>query len=410
MYFGLDGGSYTVTATDANGCSQNENFDILSPPDWDGTLTGTNPSCNGFNDGEITSTGITGGTPPYTFSWTGTAQTTENISGLTAGSYTLTVTDAIGCQRVFPTITLTEPDAISVTDVHQDVSCFGDEDGAINITVTGGTPTFTYMWMPGGSAGEDTADIAPGIYEVFVTDANGCQDSLEVEIEEPDSLDISATSVDATCDGVCDGSATINVLGGTGPFDYQWSPNVSSGPTASGLCEGSYEITVADANGCSDTTSFSITDDQLQVSVASTNISCNGTCDGTATSTVIGTAGPFTYDWQPSGGNGPTASNLCAGSYTLTVTDANGCSVTENFTITEPDPIVINLAVTDVTCEGGSDGAIDLTVSGGTGPYTYQWFPGGQTTEDLSNILHWRLFNTCYRCQWLYVQYSVIRR
>ena len=101
---GLDGGNYSVTVTDANGCPQTENFTIIAPADWSGTLTSTNPTCFGSSDGSITSSGITGGTPPYSFSWTGTAQTTENLSGLTAGSYTLTVTDAIGCTRVFPTI------------------------------------------------------------------------------------------------------------------------------------------------------------------------------------------------------------------------------------------------------------------------------------------------------------------
>lgn len=383
---GLDGGTYVVIATDQNGCSYSDTFDILSPPDWAGTLTGNDPSCNGALDGSISSSGITGGTPPYTFSWTGTGQTTENISGLGAGSYTLTVTDSIGCQRTFPTVVLSEPAPINITEIHQDISCNGETDGAINITVTGGTAPYAYMWMPGGSMSEDTADLAPGTYEVFVTDANGCLDSLEVIIDEPAILTLSTSFNDATCSGLCDGDATIIPSGGTGPYTYQWTPNVSSGPTATGLCAGNYDVLVVDANGCEDTTSFTITDNQLQASVTTTDVSCNGTCDGTATSTVTGNNGPFTYDWQPAGGNGPSASGLCAGNYTLTVTDANNCAVVENFTINEPDPIVISMAITDVTCEGGSDGAIDLTVTGGTPPYTYQWFPGGQTTEDLSNI------------------------
>ncbi|MCB9203587.1 MAG: gliding motility-associated C-terminal domain-containing protein [Flavobacteriales bacterium] len=383
---GLDGGTYVIIATDQNGCANSDTFDILSPPDWDGTLTAINPTCNGGNDGSITSSGITGGTPPYTFSWTGTAQTTENISGLGAGSYTLTVTDAIGCERVFPTIVLTQPNPITINEIHQDVSCNGDTDGAINISVFGGTPGYSYEWLPGGSTSEDTADLAPGTYEVFVTDANGCEDSLEVEILEPAVLELNPFSTDATCPGTCDGTMGVNPTGGTGPYTYNWTPSSISGPSSVSVCAGTYSVLVVDANGCEDTASFTISDNQLQVSVAVTQISCNGTCDGEAVATVTGNNGPFTYDWQPSGGNGPTASNLCAGNYTLSVTDANNCTITENFTIVEPDPIVISLAVTDVSCEGGSDGAIDLTVSGGNGPYIYQWFPGGQTTEDLSNI------------------------
>lgn len=383
---GLDGGNYSVTATDANGCAQTETFSITSPPDWTGTLTGTPPTCNGFNDGSISSSGITGGTPPYTYSWTGTAQTTENISGLGAGSYTLTVTDAIGCQRVFPTVVLTEPTPITITETHQDISCNGEIDGSINISVSGGTPGYTYLWTPGGSASQDTSNLGPGTYEVVVTDANGCTNSLQIDILEPDVLVLNPSSTDATCSGLCDGTIGVAPTGGTLPYSFDWSPASFTGPSSVSVCAGSYQVVVSDANGCQDTASFTITDNDLQVSVVSTDISCNGTCDGTATATVTGTAGPFTYDWQPAGGNGPSASNLCAGNYTLTVTDANGCSVIENFTIVEPDPIIISLAVTDVTCEGGSDGAIDLTVSGGTPGYTYQWFPGGQTTQDLSNI------------------------
>ncbi|MFM1876575.1 MAG: hypothetical protein RL266_2312 [Bacteroidota bacterium] len=383
---GLNGGTYSVTATDANGCSSTEPFTILSPPNWSGTLTGTPPTCSGLNDGSITSSGITGGTPPYSFSWTGTAQTTENISGLSAGSYTLTVTDAIGCQRVFPTVNIVDPAPINITEIHQDISCNGEIDGAINISVSGGNPGYTYLWSPGGSTSQDTSDLAPGIYEVLVTDANGCEDSLEVEILEPNVLVLNPSSSNATCSGLCDGTMSVSPTGGTLPYVFDWSPSTFSGPSSVSVCAGNYEVVVTDANGCSDTASFTITDNDLQVSVASTDISCNGSCDGSATSTVTGTAGPFVYNWQPSGGNGPTATNLCAGNYTLTVTDANNCSVVESFTIIEPDPIVISMAVTDVTCEGGSDGAIDLTVSGGSPGYTYQWFPGGQTTEDLSNI------------------------
>ena len=384
--FGLDGGNYTVEVIDANGCPQSEPFTIDAPQDWDVTLTPTSTTCFGDSDGAITSSGVTGGPPPYTFSWTGTAQTTESISGLSAGTYTLTVTDSIGCSNVFPPVVVGEPTPITITETHEDVSCNGDTDGSIDITVTGGTPGYIIQWLPGGSTAEDTANLAPGVYEVFVTDANGCEDSLEVEILEPDVLTLASSFNDPTCAGLCDGDATVTPSGGTGPFTYQWTPNVSAASTASNLCEGDYDVLVIDANGCEESISFTLTDSELQVSIATSDPVCNAVCDGVATATVTGTNGPFTYDWQPTGGNGPVASNLCAGTYTLTVTDANNCTVTETVTIIEPDPIVISLAVTDVTCEGGSDGAVDLTVSGGTPGYTYQWFPGGQTTQDINNL------------------------
>ncbi|MBI1289479.1 MAG: T9SS type B sorting domain-containing protein [Flavobacteriales bacterium] len=383
---GLDGGSYTVQVTDNNGCPQTQPFTIDSPADWADTLTATDPLCFGGTDGQITSSGVIGGTPPYTYSWSGTAQTTENISGLSAGTYALTVTDSLGCTNTFPTVTVNEPTQISITETHVDVSCNGDTDGSINVSVSGGTPGYTYLWSPGGSTGQDTTGLAPGTYQILVTDANGCQDSLQIDILEPNVLVASSVSTDATCSGLCDGTATVSGTGGTLPYTFDWSPYSNSGPSSVSLCAGNYTVVVTDANGCQDSTSFTIDDNQLQVSVNSTNVSCNGYCDGTATATVTGNHPPFTYDWQPTGGTGTSESGLCAGSYTLTVTDNNGCSQTVNFTITEPDPIMISMAVTDVTCEGGSDGAIDLTVSGGVGPYTYQWYPLGQTTEDISGL------------------------
>ncbi|MGB1317572.1 MAG: SprB repeat-containing protein, partial [Flavobacteriales bacterium] len=383
---GLDGGTYSVIATDANGCAQSEAFTIVSPPDWAVVLTPTDPTCNGGNDGEISSSGVTGGNPPYTFSWTGTAQTTENLTGLTAGSYTLTVTDSIGCVRTFPTVTLGEPTAISIQESHIDITCFGETDGSIDISVSGGTAGYTYLWQPGGSTGQDTTGLGPGTYEVFVTDAAGCTDSLEVTILEPTLFSLSSSFTDATCNNLCDGTASVTPTGGTPGYTFAWTPNVSTGPTATALCAGTYDVLVTDARGCEDSASFTIADNLLQATVDASNATCNGTCDGTATTTVTGPNGPFTYDWQPSGGNGPTASNLCAGNYTVTVSDATGCSVTEPFTIVDPDPIIISLGVTDVSCEGGSDGAIDLTVSGGTPGYTYQWYPLGQTTEDIDNL------------------------
>lgn len=383
---GLNGGNYSVQITDANGCNQSEPFTIDSPPDWVASFTPTPPTCNGGNDGAITSSGITGGTPPYSYSWTNTAQTTEDLTGLGAGAYTLTVTDSIGCTHTFPPVVVSEPTPISISEAHSDVTCNGNDDGSIDISVSGGTPGYTYVWMPGGSTGQDTSDLAPGTYEVLVTDANGCEDSLEIEIIEPLVLTLNPTFNDATCSGLCDGDAMVSPTGGAGPYGYTWTPNVGSGPTASNLCAGTYDVLVTDGNGCQETASFTITDNQLQVSVNTTDATCNTGCDGTAAAVVTGTHPPFTYDWQPTGGIGTSESGLCAGSYTLTVTDANGCTQTVPFTIIEPDPITISMVVTDVTCEGGSDGSIDLSVSGGTGPYNYQWYPLGQTTEDINGL------------------------
>jgi len=382
---GLAGSTYTVTITDqGSGCVVTESYTLTTPPAFFGVVDVQNLSCGGADDGAINVT-LVGATPPYSFLWTPGNFTTEDISGLSAGNYLGVATDANGCTSS-ALIPVTSAPVLVVSETHEDISCNGEVDGTIDISVSGGTAPYDYLWQPNAEISEDLSNLGLGVYEVLVTDAAGCSDSLEIEILEPAVLTNTNSFNDATCFGQCDGDATVVPTGGTLPYSYNWTPNVSSGPTATALCAGTYEVMITDANGCQDSASFTISDNQLQVVITTTDPICNSVCDGEATAVVTGTNAPYSYDWQPSGGNGPTEIGLCAGNYTLTVTDAIGCSLTENFTIVEPDPIVIAMAVTDVSCEGGSDGAIDLTVSGGTPGYTYQWFPLGQTTEDINNL------------------------
>lgn len=382
---GLDGGPYSVTVTDANSCTATENFTITSPPDWDGTFTPTDVSCNGGSDGEITSSGVTGATPPYTFLWNPSGLTTENISGIPAGSYTLTVTDNLGCTQDFGPTVVNEPTPIVITSVVTNVSCAGASDGAVNITVSGGTGPYTFSW-DNGPITEDITGLPTGSYTVTVTDANGCTETHTATVNNPTPILANATVVNATCNAVCNGSITLAPTGGTGPYTFAWSPNVSSGASATNLCAGTYDITITDALGCSVVASEVVTDNQITVTFNTTEPLCNGDCNGSITAVVNGPNPPFTLLWTPGGLTGATISNLCAGNYTLDITDGIGCTTTQQVTLTEPDPIVISFAVTDVTCNGGSDGAIDLTVNGGTPPYSYSWTPNGATTEDLANI------------------------
>jgi gliding motility-associated-like protein len=381
----LPGGTYVVTVTDqGSSCLVTESYTLITPPPFYGDVDIQNLTCGGADDGSIDLT-LTGGTPPYTFLWNPGGFTTEDISGLSAGNYLGVATDANGC-TASGNIPITSAPELVISETHEDITCNGDNDGSIDISVSGGTGPFDYLWQPNGEITEDLSGLGSDTYEVFVIDAAGCSDSLEIEILEPAVLTNTNSFSDASCFGQCDGDATVIPVGGTGPFTYTWTPNVSTGPTANALCAGTYDVLITDANGCQDSASFTITDNQLQVVVNTSDAICNSICDGEATAVVTGTNPPYTYDWQPSGGTGPTEIGLCAGNYTLTVEDAAGCSLTQNFTIVEPDPIVISMAVTDVSCEGGSDGAIDLTVLGGTPGYTYQWFPLGQTTEDIENL------------------------
>jgi gliding motility-associated-like protein len=382
---GLSGATYSVIVTDqGTGCVTNESYTLIGPPPFVGYVNIQNLSCGGANDGFIEAT-VSGGTPPYTVLWTPGNFTSPNIYNLSAGSYTGVATDDNGC-TISGVFTITSAPAIVISETHEDITCNGDNNGSIDISVVGGTAPVDYNWQPNGEITQDLSNLGVGVYEIFVSDAVGCTDSLEVIIAEPAVLVLNPTSTDASCNGLCDGTASVAPTGGAIPYTFDWSPNSNSGPSSVSICAGNYSVLVTDANGCSETAYFTIADNQIQYTLTTTDVSCNGSCDGSASVVVTGNNPPFTIDWQPTGGTGPSENGLCAGNYSVSITDATGCEVTETFTIIEPDPILITLAVTDVTCEGGSDGAIDLTVSGGAGPYTYQWYPLGQTTEDINNL------------------------
>lgn len=381
----LSGGTYNVIITDqGTGCQVTQSFTLTTPPNLGGQVNITPVACFGATNGSIDVT-LFGGTAPYSVVWNPGNINSEDLINVAAGTYIGVATDASGCS-ITGQFTINQSPQIVLTETHVNVSCSGANDGSINLSVSGGVAPYTYSWLPGGEVTQDLNNLGPGLYTVTVTDNQGCSNSLSITITQPNTFLLNPTFTNATCNGSCNGTAGVNVTGGTAPYTYIWTPNVGTGASISNLCGGSYQVLVTDANGCSDIAQFTINDNQIQVSMASTNVSCNGDCDGTAAATVTGSNAPFTYLWQPSGSTGLGLSSLCAGTYTFTATDNIGCSVQQTVSITEPSPIIITLDVTDVSCNGASDGSIDMTVTGGTAPYIYQWFPGGQTTEDINNL------------------------
>ncbi|KAF2325774.1 SprB repeat-containing protein, partial [Flavobacterium daemonense] len=176
------------------------------------------------------------------------------------------------------------------------------------------------------------------------------------------------------------GSATVGVTGGTGAYSYSWSPSGGTSATAIGLAAGKYTVTITDANLCTTTQSFTITEPDALVATADsqTNIACHGDKTGSATVGVTGGTGAYSYSWSPSGGISATATGLGAGKYTVTVTDANLCTTTQSFTITEPDALVASAdAQTNIACHGDKTGSATVGVTGGTGAYSYSWSPSG---------------------------------
>ncbi len=382
---GLAAGTYTVTVTDANNCQATRSFTINEPTALTATTSQNNTSCNGGANGTASVT-VSGGTPGYTYSWSPSGGTAATATGLAAGTYTVTITDANNCQ-ITRNFTITEPAILSATTSQINVSCNGGTNGSATVTVTGGTGAYSYAWAPSGGTAATASGLAAGTYTVTAIDANNCQITTTVTITEPAVLSATTAQTNVLCNGGATGSATVTIAGGTGPYTYSWAPSGGTAATASGLATGIYTVTVTDANNCQLTRTFTITEPAvLSATTSQTNLSCNGGTNGIAGVTVTGGTAPYTYSWAPSGGTGATATGLAAGTYTVTITDANACQITRSFTITEPTALSATTSSTNVSCNGGSNGSATVTVTGGTGAYTYLWAPSGGTAATASGL------------------------
>ncbi|MBL0047187.1 MAG: choice-of-anchor L domain-containing protein [Bacteroidetes bacterium] len=407
---GLKAKTYTVVVVDAKGCMTTTSINLTQPPllvlnSTERTfIGGNNISCNGAQDGCIDAT-VSGGTPPYTYSWTGPngyTSTAEDICNLFAGLYILTATDANGCE-VFKAVTLTEPDPLagslapSFFNGGWNIGCLGDTTGFISLTVSGGTSGYEFFWSNGDTT-QDIFNLPAGGYNVLVTDPNGCEFRDSISLYEPPILLASIISPEfiggwnISCFGNSDGVDSLDVQGGTPNYTYSWTgPNsfTSTNEDLSGLVAGIYIATITDDNGCvivrTDTLIEPVALDLNLASatyIGGNNISCFGTASGSITSTVTGGTTLYSYTWT-----GPNVNNLhstaidslVAGTYELIVNDTNGCSITKNIVLTQPTPIatqVVPVVVAggfNITCTGTNTGAINLIDGGGTPPYTYSW-------------------------------------
>ena len=395
----LSAGTYTVTVTDANLCPFTITREVTQPIEILTSITSkTDVKCHGDLTGAI-DLSVTGGTPGsgYTYLWSN-GTTTQDLSGIAAGTYTVTVRDANGCTKS-ETVVISEPaNALSISAISSNVKCNGGSTGSIDVTVGGGTAPYTYAWIkdsaPFGSTSEDLLSIAAGTYTVTVTDANLCTISISKTITEPLELDQSdVTVVHLSCYNVATGSIDITLVGGTTPYTYSWSNGATTEDIAN-LSAGTYTVTVTDANLCPFTITREVTQPiELLTSITSkTDVKCHGDLTGAIDLSVTGgTPGSgYTYLWS----NGTTTqdlSGIAAGTYTVTVRDANGCTKSETVVISEPaNALSISAISSNVKCNGGSTGSIDVTVGGGTAPYTYAWIkdsaPFGSTSEDLLSI------------------------
>lgn len=371
---------YTVEVFDDNGCSAGPLQITLDAPTVMTVDVFVNDASCSIADGDATVV-VSGGTPNYAYQWFDGAMspiggaTSDNLSGLAAGTYFVEVTDNLGCSELFQVEVgnINGPDITVVSTT--DIACFGDNTGAVDIDVTGVSPPFTYVWNPGGQVGQDLASVGAGTYAVTVTDAAGCISNETVTINESQEITANFNVTDATC-GLCDGAITATGSGGTGNLSYTWTTG-QSGASISSLCPGVYAVDITDDNGCLVNLTAPVTNigGPTGEIITANEPSCNGGNNGDAQVNIIGGTVPYNYVWLHDGGTTDVASNLAAGTYYLQVTDDNGCVRTVEVNLGEPAPITDISDITPATC-GLCDGAITVAGDGGVAPYTYQWSHG----------------------------------
>jgi len=387
----LTAGSYIYTVTDQNGCSATASLDVDQPTLLGASITvetsypgGTAISCNGENDATLEAFG-TGGTPPYTYTWSN-SQTTKIITGIGAGPVSVTIVDAEGCTQI-ANANVAEPALLAanitaVTDYDGfGVSCATESDGSIRVNATGGTAPYSYLWSSGVVTAQ-ADNLAAGTHSVSVTDANGCTESSSFTITAPPVVTANAfvssdyNSRDVSCFNISDGAVSVTPGGGTAPYTYEWSTGDLT-QSVSGLFPGTYSVTVADRYDCRATSSVTITNTpeltvspSLSVTYDTYGVSCNGGSDGELASNAAGGTPPYTYSWT-GGQTTSTATNVSAGNYFVTVTDANGCTATNSIIVTEPPSFSFTTSSNPPTDCGIDDGIILVNASGGTSDFQY---------------------------------------
>lgn len=375
----LTAGSYTVTVTDGNGCTASATGTVTQPIALTANADSIPLSCNGLADGSAFVSFISGGTSPYTYVWSNGA-TGSSTTGLSTGNYQVTVTDANGCQVSTATV-VTQPAAITLSAQITSVTCNGGNNGSIDLTVSGGTAPYTYLWS-NGFTGQDPQGLTAGNRTVTVTDANGCTATSSWVVNQPTALILNASTTSATCLGNGNGSTSVNVSGGTAPYSYSWTGGGTNNSITAPA--GNYTVTVTDGNGCQSLAIATIgAAVPVTASAVVTPISCFAGTNGTIDLTVTG-IGPFTYAWS----NGVTTqdlTNLGWGNYTVTVTAANGCDTSLTFSLSQPAPLVAQISATNALCFNGT-GSAAVLATGGTGNYTFLWSPQGGTGSTANNL------------------------
>ena len=380
-------GAYELTVTDQNNCTEIISATITEPStaimlqlNYQANI------CYGTNSGEISAIAI-GGTVSgdYNYLWSN-GGTTDQISGLIADSYQISVSDDNGCEKVEQAEIIQPSDTLEIINsTANDVNCFGENTGSIDITVSGGWGSYSYSWNNSATT-EDISDLITENYSVTVTDMGGCEALGSYFVDEPTNIELELISTtDILCFNQNTGEIDIEVTGGSPSYSFLWSNNATT-EDLSDITADSYQLTVTDLNGCTETISATITSpDKIVVSGNEQNPTCNGNSDGSITLTITGGVTPYQFVWSNTATT-QNIDNLDAGNYSVTITDDNNCTKIRNYNLSQPSIFTVFSNVQDVSCYGFADGSINVTILGGSQPYTFLW-SNGATTEDADNLV-----------------------
>ncbi len=396
---GLGPATYTVRATDANGCTSQQTIAITQPTALSAIVSQfDNVTCRNNANGSMTIV-PSGGTSPYTHSWSNGASTAA-ISNLGPGNYTDTIRDSKNCIFLISQM-ITEPavalgipaSSVSTTNV----SCFGGSNGTASVSPSGGTSPYTIQWS-NGDTGTVADSLIAGNYQVTIIDGNNCSFDSTITISAPSLLAssfvnyaITPGGTDIACFGQTTGQSKVTVVGGTPPYSYSWN----TGATIDSIINrgaGIYTVIVTDFKGCTQTISDTITQPAVLASTLNVrNVGCKGESSGYIIANLTGGSPAYLYSWTPNISSNDSAYLIPAGFYSLTTTDLNGCTKTDTLTITEPDTLVplilpsTYIGAVNLRCNGDSSGSATVTVFGGTAPFTYTWSTG-ETTASIDSL------------------------
>jgi gliding motility-associated-like protein len=382
-FTGLTSGTYTIIASDANACTASTlvTINYLTQILFNTPIVSNVSPCFGGNNGNVSLSTI-GGTSPYTYTINGgSSNNNGNYSLLTANTYTVTSTDVVGCLTT-SLVNITQPLQLQINNVTtSNAICFGQNNGDINTSVSGGVGGYSYLLLPTNATNNtgNFTSLFAGVYTVQVTDAVGCSATSNVTILQPNNIVFNNFTIsNVSCSGGNDGQVTCGAIGGTGSFTYTIIPTSITNATGifTGLPAANYTIVATDVNGCNTSTTFVVSQPNSFTfsTLQQTAVNCSGGNDGIINVSALGGTGVLTYTISPLPATNTTGifNGLYAGNYTITVLDVLGCNTSTQITVTEPVLVEITgVSITNPTCINSTNGSIDVTYIGGITPFTF---------------------------------------